>query len=118
MKAKCADPTIDRARPNPQLRDGALLSYIGNNAASQCTICGVLGKKSKSGFLESIADLFDRARSEADSLGHHLQAAAKFSVAFFHMVPNFAAFKLRNRRVAKPTPSYGLPILQLTNFSA
>jgi hypothetical protein len=78
----------------------------------------LLCKKSEARFCETIAAIFHRARSEAHSLGHHLQTAAKFSVALLHMVPYFATLVLCNQRVGNPTPRYRLPILQLTYFSA
>lgn len=74
-------------------------------------------KKSEFKLYENVADIFYRARLEAEPLGHHFQAATQFFVAHFNMVSNFAAFERSDRRVGYPPPSYPLPFLQLFYFA-
>ena len=53
------------------------------------------------------------ATLEAVPLGDHPQVVTQLFVALFDVVSNFAAFKIRNRGVGNPPPSYPLPFCQL-----
>jgi hypothetical protein len=77
----------------------------------------ILSKKPKLKVRKAIADIFQRAGMEANSLGHCLQTATQLRVAFFHMVSDFTTLKCCSRRIADPPPSYRLPPLQLIYFT-
>src|SRR6266478_5637482 len=77
-----------------------------------------LGKKPEVEPGEAVADVFNRARLEAEPFGHHPQIETQFLVAVFDVVSNFAAFKRGEQRVGDPPPSHPLPFLQLTDLAA
>src|SRR5437016_12890544 len=52
-----------------------------------------LGKKPEVEPGEAVADVFNRARLEAEPFGHHPQIETQFLVAVFDVVSNVAAFK-------------------------
>jgi hypothetical protein len=75
-----------------------------------------LSKKAKLELYEDVARIFHLAGLEAEPIGHHLQTATQFPVAFFHVFSYFATFEWCNRRISDPPPSYPLPFLQLSYF--
>ncbi len=76
-----------------------------------------LDKKAELEPREAVPDIFHCACMKPGSLGHRLQTATQLGVAFLHMVSNFAAFKLCDRGVGDPPPSYRLPLLQIVYFT-
>jgi hypothetical protein len=71
-----------------------------------------LSKKPELKACKAVTDIFRRAGIEANSLGHYLQTTAQLSVAFFHMVSDFATLECGGQRVRNPPPGYRLPLLQ------
>jgi hypothetical protein len=74
-------------------------------------------KQPEFNFCEAVTDI-NGASLASEPLRHHPQIVPQRFIAFFEVVSNFAAFKLRDRRVGNPTPSHPLPFRQLFYLAA
>jgi hypothetical protein len=67
---------------------------------------------------KAVTDIFHGASLEAVPLRHHTQIVTQRFIALFDVVSNFAAFKLCDRGIGNPPPSYPLPFHQLIYLAA